>query len=241
MQALHIYQILTPYVSRPELDAGFEILDNSANERPDWFEYWPIRGFLLKETLDENAYYGFLSPQFKLKTGLTAAVVREAVHRLRSCDRRGSVQPEHSQQRLLLECVRPRRCRAPGAEESRPRILRSGSGCRATWMRWYPIRATPCTRIISSPSRVFGGRGSPSTRNCIAIAEASRRYARRVRCARRHATAAASSVQMKIFIMERIATWLLDPRRAISRRVCAIPSPRARASTSCPRPSFAMR
>ena len=73
MQALHIYQILTPYVSRQELDAGFEVLDNSANERPDWFEYWPIRGYLLKQTLDENAFYGFLSPRFKLKTGLTAA------------------------------------------------------------------------------------------------------------------------------------------------------------------------
>ena len=79
MEALHIYQILTPHVSRQDLDPGFEVLDNSANERPDWFEYWPIRIFLLKEALDENAYYGFLSPKFKLKTGLTAGVVRQFV------------------------------------------------------------------------------------------------------------------------------------------------------------------
>jgi len=79
MQVAHIYQILTPFVSRQELDPGFEVLDNVANERPDWFEYWPIRKFLLNETLDESAFYGFLSPKFKLKTGLTAGVVREFV------------------------------------------------------------------------------------------------------------------------------------------------------------------
>ncbi len=79
MAALHIYQILTPHVSRQELDPGFEVLDNCANERPDWFEYWPIRTFLLKEALDEDAFYGFLSPKFKLKTGLTAEAVRQFV------------------------------------------------------------------------------------------------------------------------------------------------------------------
>jgi hypothetical protein len=77
MQAMHIYQILTHYTSRQDLDPGFGVLDNSANERPDWFEYWPIRKFLLGEALDENAFYGFLSPKFRLKTNLSAAAVRE--------------------------------------------------------------------------------------------------------------------------------------------------------------------
>jgi hypothetical protein len=79
MQAVHIYQILNHYTSRQELDPGFGVLDNSANERPDWFEYWPIRRFLLGEALDENAFYGFLSPKFRLKTGLSAAVVRDFI------------------------------------------------------------------------------------------------------------------------------------------------------------------
>ena len=61
MHAMHIYQILNHYTSRQELDPDFGVLDNSANERPDWFEYWPIRRFLLSEALDENAFYGFLS------------------------------------------------------------------------------------------------------------------------------------------------------------------------------------
>src|SRR5580698_8445735 len=79
MQAVHIYQILNHYTSRQDLDPGFGVLDNSANERPDWFEYWPIRKFLLGEVLDENAFYGFLSPKFGLKIGLSAAVVHDFI------------------------------------------------------------------------------------------------------------------------------------------------------------------
>jgi hypothetical protein len=75
MRAVHTYQILNHYTSRQELDPGFGVLDNSSNERPDWYEYWPIRKFLQTEPLDENAFYGFLSPKFKLKTNLSAADV----------------------------------------------------------------------------------------------------------------------------------------------------------------------
>ena len=81
MHSLHIYQILNYYTTRQELDRGFLVLDNSSNERPDWFEYWPIRKFLLNEALDENAFYGFLSPKFRHKTNLTAAQVREFLGR----------------------------------------------------------------------------------------------------------------------------------------------------------------
>ena len=73
MPPLHVHQILNHYTPRQALDPGFVVLDNSANERPDWFEYWPIRKFLLDEALDENAFYGFLSPKFRVKTNLSAA------------------------------------------------------------------------------------------------------------------------------------------------------------------------
>ena len=46
MPAVHIYQILNYYTPREALDPGFLVLDNSSNERPDWYEYWPIRKFL---------------------------------------------------------------------------------------------------------------------------------------------------------------------------------------------------
>jgi hypothetical protein len=75
----YIFQILTHYTSRDALDPGFDVVDNSSNERPDWFEYWPIRKFLRSETLNEEAFYGFFSPKFKIKTNLTSAQVFEFI------------------------------------------------------------------------------------------------------------------------------------------------------------------
>ncbi len=50
-----------------------------ANERPDWCEYWPIRKFFGETPLDPNRFYGFLSPRFGEKTGLTSKQVSELV------------------------------------------------------------------------------------------------------------------------------------------------------------------
>jgi hypothetical protein len=79
MPPMHIFQILNHYTSPQDLDPGFAVLDNSANERPDWYEYWPIRKYLLNEKLDEDAFYGFLSPKFKHKTNLSSAMVRDFI------------------------------------------------------------------------------------------------------------------------------------------------------------------
>jgi hypothetical protein len=79
MAKTFIYQILNHYTRREDLDPGFLVLDNSANEKPDWFEYWPIRRFLLNEPLDDEAFYGFLSPRFKQKTNLSSAAVCEFI------------------------------------------------------------------------------------------------------------------------------------------------------------------
>jgi hypothetical protein len=79
MSNIFIYQILNHYTKREALDPGFLVLENSSNERPDWFEYWPMRKFLLSEPLDEDAFYGFLSPKFKLKTNLSAAAAHAFV------------------------------------------------------------------------------------------------------------------------------------------------------------------
>jgi hypothetical protein len=72
-----LYQIYYSDESRAQLDPGFIPLDNAANERPDWREYWPIRRFLREShDLDPEAYYGFFSPKFGQKTGLDAAAAR---------------------------------------------------------------------------------------------------------------------------------------------------------------------
>jgi hypothetical protein len=73
----HLYQIYYSESSRQQLDPGFLPLDNRANPRPDWREYWPIRQFLLNTPLDEHARYGFFSPKFRAKTGLDAVDVTQ--------------------------------------------------------------------------------------------------------------------------------------------------------------------
>ncbi|WP_321960148.1 tetratricopeptide repeat protein [Paraburkholderia sp. J7] len=72
--ANHIYQIHYSDETREQLEPGFIPLDNTGL-RPDWREYWPIRRFLLEEPLDPNARYGFMSPRFAAKTGLTSGDV----------------------------------------------------------------------------------------------------------------------------------------------------------------------
>jgi len=77
MHAHKIFQIFYDDETERSLDSGFIPLDNSGNERPDWSEYWPIRNYLLNNLLDDETYYGFLSPKFKLKTRLTSIDVHE--------------------------------------------------------------------------------------------------------------------------------------------------------------------
>jgi 2-polyprenyl-3-methyl-5-hydroxy-6-metoxy-1,4-benzoquinol methylase len=76
---MRIHQIYYSQQTRAELDPGFLPLDNGANERPDWREYWPMRRFLLGEELQPECHYGFFSPKFKQKTTLTAAAVEDFV------------------------------------------------------------------------------------------------------------------------------------------------------------------
>lgn len=63
-----------------QTDPNIAILDNSANLRPDWREYWAIREYLQNTPLDANTFYGFLSPKFASKTGLTGADAIRFIH-----------------------------------------------------------------------------------------------------------------------------------------------------------------
>lgn len=76
---VHLHQIAYSPATLAAIEPGYLMLDNLANPRPDWFEYGPIRRFLLNEALDDAAFYGFFSPKFGAKTGLTHADVVRAV------------------------------------------------------------------------------------------------------------------------------------------------------------------
>lgn len=83
---VRVFQIYYDVATRDAVDPDFEPLDNSASERPDWFEYWPIRGFLRSATLEEGTFYGFFSPRFYSKTHLRGAQVRAFVGAAEAAD-----------------------------------------------------------------------------------------------------------------------------------------------------------
>jgi hypothetical protein len=70
-----IFQIYYDDFTKESNDKGFLQLDNISNTRKDWSEYWPIRNYLLNNTLENNTYYAFLSPKFHEKTGLKSEQV----------------------------------------------------------------------------------------------------------------------------------------------------------------------
>jgi hypothetical protein len=219
MQAMHIYQILNHYTSRQELDPGFKVLDNSVNERPDWFEYWPIRKFLLSEALDEAAFYGFLSPKFKLKSSLSSDVVREFIL---DADADAAVDvvllsPSIHNSAYYLNVFEHGDAEHPGLKDVAKRLFERlelpndldslVSDSRNTVFSNYFIAKPRFWRAwLAINEKMFAIAETPSD----ALGEALRAptsYRGR------------STVQMKIFIMERMATWLLTCDRSFAARV----------------------
>ena len=75
-----LYQIAYDERTRDAVSAGgFRMLDNMGGERPDWYEYWPIRAFLAENALQDDVWYGFVSPRFGEKTGLDAPAVESII------------------------------------------------------------------------------------------------------------------------------------------------------------------
>lgn len=77
--AQKIFQIFYDENSKAQLDPGFIPLDNSRSARADWYEFWAIWNFLKTAELDEDCWYGFLSPKFREKTGLSSDFVSKAL------------------------------------------------------------------------------------------------------------------------------------------------------------------
>ena len=73
--AVHLHLIAYSETTHQQVQPPWQVLDNRANPRPDWFEYGPLRQALLQlnssNSWDENAFYGWFSPKFSAKTGLS--------------------------------------------------------------------------------------------------------------------------------------------------------------------------
>ncbi len=76
---VRLHHIVYSEATRENIPAQFIALDNLENSRPDWREFWPIRKYLLSHTLDGDVFYGFLSPRFSQKTGLSHEQINQFV------------------------------------------------------------------------------------------------------------------------------------------------------------------
>lgn len=76
---MKIFQIYYDEATKQQLDPVFIPLSNAGSERPDWFEYWPIRQALQTDQFEKDEYIGFFSPRFKEKTGLSGDQVLSRV------------------------------------------------------------------------------------------------------------------------------------------------------------------
>ncbi len=81
MPRIEAFQICYSAESAQSVPAGFKALNNLDNARADWREYWPIREYLLNNTLEDGVLYGFVSPKFSYKTGLDYQAVQSFVEK----------------------------------------------------------------------------------------------------------------------------------------------------------------
>jgi hypothetical protein len=216
MHAVHTYQILNHYTSRQDLDPGFDVLDNSSNERPDWYEYWPIRKFLQNESLDENAFYGFLSPKFKLKTNLSAADVVEFIRGSGEATDVVLFSPSIHNSAFYLNVFEHGNAEHPGlmrvAQDFFSRLNHSEpltslvSDSRNTVHSNYFIAKPRFWRAwLSITEQLFAIAESAQDPLGMQLRTPTQYRGRR-------------EVQMKIFLMERIATWILVTDQSFAAR-----------------------
>ena len=214
---MHIFQIQPPYVSPADLDPGFGVLDNSANERPDWFEYWPIRNFLLSEALDEQAFYGFLSPRFKDKTNLAAGRVREFVLASDPSTEVVLFSPSIHNSAYYLSVFEHGDAEHPGLAAAARRFFERIGRPLDPGTFMSDSRNTVHSNFVVAKPRFWRAWLEVAER-LFAIAEAAEDPLGKDLRAPTHYRGR-REVQMKIFLMERIATWVLVTDRSFVTRV----------------------
>jgi hypothetical protein len=75
---IYIHTIYYNLDTKKNISQHFIPLDNSNNGN-EWFEFLPILNYLQRTELEENAFYGFLSPKFTKKTGYQPSYVIDLI------------------------------------------------------------------------------------------------------------------------------------------------------------------
>lgn len=216
MADTHIYQIFYDEKTRVGLDPGFIPLDNLANERPDWREYWPMREFLLSETLAEDRYYGFFSPKFRQKTSLGSEQVKEFIDRSAGNADVVLFSPFFDVSALFLNVFEQGDRFHPGLSRTAQDFVdRIGLNVSIEKMVTDSRNTVFCNYFVAKPA--FWAKWLEINEELFAIAEGA--AAGDDLAARLNAVARVRdgrSAQMKVFVMERVASLILATDKAFS-------------------------
>jgi hypothetical protein len=216
MASAYIYQIR--YDGCEEVDHDFFALDNAANERPDWFEYWAMRTFLRTQELDEDALYGFLSPRFKSKTNLSGKDVHEFIRRHGDDADVLLFTPSLHLTAYYLNVFKYGDSCHPGLLHLATRVFRRiGQPTNLDTMITHSGNEVYSNYIVARPS--FWRAWLEIAERLFEIAE-SMDDPLGIELRRPTTYRGGESVQIKVFLMERIATWLLarNPQFAVKAR-----------------------
>jgi len=203
---VNLYQIAYSEATRDALEPGYRMLDNLENPRPDWYEYWPIRNFLLNEALDENAFYGFFSPKFGEKTQLTHAQVTEFVRSAAADHDVVLFSPQPDMGAFFLNVFEQAETFDAGFIEAMDGFLKSIG--RATDLRSMVMdssRTVFSNYFVARPA--FWREWLRLTELFFALCEGPDSVLK-ARCTA--ATSYGGGVQRKVFILERLASLLLS-------------------------------
>jgi len=202
---IHIHQIFYNEETRQQLDPGLIPLDNSANLRPDWYEFWPMHHWLTSHQLNENDWYGFLSPKFFRKTGFTSVDIANVIDQFREEANVVTFSVSWDQAAYFKNVFEQGETWHPGITQLTQQFLNSiGESINLTEMVNYANTAVFSNFIIAKP--VFW-------KNWLRLADAFFAYAESNEPLKNQTTSYGSELNqasMKTFIQERFASIVLS-------------------------------
>lgn len=203
---VRIFQIYYDEKTRAQLDPAFIPLDNLENPRPDWCEYWPIRKVLLEQTFDDDTYLGFFSPRFFEKTGMRGEEVLAAVRQ--SGDEVVSFSPFFDQGAIHINPFVQGEVNHPGMIAIAQNVLQS-LGIEMDLQTTVSDRTTTIFSNYFVARYSFWKRWFDCFERIYAICEGPD-SALKAKLISHTQYRAGTNYQMKIFILERLVTVLLE-------------------------------
>jgi hypothetical protein len=207
---VNLYHIAYSPKTLSEVAPGYEVLNNVDSPRNDWREYWPIRRFLLEEKIHAESYYGFFSPRFLEKTGLSHAQVTAFVQTAAADADVTLFSPQPDMGAFFLNVFEQAETFDPGFIAASEAFLEAvGMPVRLADLVMDSRQIVFSNYIVARPA--FWREWLCLTEKLFAICEGEDSALQRALICE---TSYPGAVQRKVFLMERLASLLLavDPR-----------------------------